>query len=122
LFLNAAAVATALPWPTLVDALEHAFVAGDAHVPPRLHYPLEAVDGTAPVLLVMPAWSARLGVGTKRAERLGIDTAAACQDTAARWTQVTFSRTASRSSALPVWAAWALSGAHWTVRRASRSR
>jgi ornithine cyclodeaminase/alanine dehydrogenase-like protein (mu-crystallin family) len=64
-FIDAAAVAAALPWRTLVDALEQAFVAGDTHAPQRLHYALDAVDGTTPTLLVMPAWSAQRGVGTK---------------------------------------------------------
>lgn len=64
LFLNARAVADALPWPALIDALQRAFAAGDASVPERLHCRLgDAAD--APVLLVMPAFSASLGVGTK---------------------------------------------------------
>jgi ornithine cyclodeaminase/alanine dehydrogenase-like protein (mu-crystallin family) len=61
LFLDARAVARSLPWAELIDALQRAFLAGDATVPQRLHYD---VDPSA-VLLVMPAWSASLGVGTK---------------------------------------------------------
>jgi alanine dehydrogenase len=65
MFLDAQAVAEALPWPALIEALQRAFVAGDATVPDRLHYKLNDVEANAPVLLVMPAWSASLGVGTK---------------------------------------------------------
>ena len=65
LFLDARAVAAALPWPALIDALHAAFRAADATVPERLHYKLGSSGTGAPVLLVMPAWSARLGVGTK---------------------------------------------------------
>jgi len=64
LFLNANAVAEALPWPALIDALQQAFAASDAHVPERLHCSL-GTAADAPVLLVMPALSPSLGVGTK---------------------------------------------------------
>jgi ornithine cyclodeaminase len=64
-FIDASAVASALPWPALIDALRRAFVAGDVQSPPRLHYPLPAADGTSPTLLVMPAWGAGWGIGTK---------------------------------------------------------
>jgi ornithine cyclodeaminase/alanine dehydrogenase-like protein (mu-crystallin family) len=65
LFLDARAVAAGLPWPALIDALQAAFRAGDATVPERLHYQLGNAQTGAPVLLVMPAWSEKLGVGTK---------------------------------------------------------
>jgi ornithine cyclodeaminase len=64
-FIDAAAVAAALPWPALIEALRRAFVAGDVQAPQRLHYQLPAVDGTSPVLLVMPAWGPGQGIGTK---------------------------------------------------------
>jgi len=65
LFLDARAVARSLPWPSLVAALERAFRMADATVPQRLHYALDNVAAGAPVLLLMPAWSPSLGVGTK---------------------------------------------------------
>lgn len=66
LFLDAQAVASALPWEPLIDALQRAFRASDATVPERLHYKLSSrAEAGAPVLLVMPAWSGSLGVGTK---------------------------------------------------------
>jgi ornithine cyclodeaminase/alanine dehydrogenase-like protein (mu-crystallin family) len=56
---SADAVHAALPWAALADALEAAFVAGDAEVPLRHAHALHG-DGT---LLLMPAWSpAALGV------------------------------------------------------------
>lgn len=65
LFLDAPAVARALPWPALIDALQQAFRLADASAPERLHYALDETAGAAPTLLVMPAWSPSLGVGTK---------------------------------------------------------
>jgi ornithine cyclodeaminase len=65
LFLDARAVAAATPWPALIEALQAAFRAADASVPARLHYSLGTAETGSPVLLVMPAWSASLGVGTK---------------------------------------------------------
>ena len=66
LFIDARAVAAALPWGRLIDALWSAFRnAGDTRVPQRLHYPLRDPSEQPPVLLVMPAWNASLGVGTK---------------------------------------------------------
>jgi ornithine cyclodeaminase len=66
-FLDARAVAAALPWPRLIDALAAAFAAPDAAVPDRLHLglPGSPPDPAQPVLLVMPALSPRLGIGTK---------------------------------------------------------
>lgn len=79
LFIDAAAVAAALPWERLIDALWAAFrTAGEATVPQRLHYALKPGADASPVLLVMPAWGAGLGVGTKLVtvypgnERLGL--------------------------------------------------
>ncbi len=65
LFLNAQAVTQALPWQALIDCLQQAFRLADAAVPERLHYKLSGAATGAPTLLVMPAWSASLGVGTK---------------------------------------------------------
>ena len=65
LFLDAQAVAAALPWPLLIDALQAAFRAGGATVPDRQYYPLDTLQTGSPMLLVMPAWSKQLGVGTK---------------------------------------------------------
>lgn len=65
LFLDAPAVARALPWPALIDALQQAFRLADAAVPERQHYKLGKAATGAPTLLVMPAWSPSLGVGTK---------------------------------------------------------
>jgi ornithine cyclodeaminase len=79
LFLDARAVAAALPWSRLIDALWSAFRnAAEATVPQRLHYNLKPQAEKPPVLLVMPAWGAGLGVGTKLVtvypgnERLGL--------------------------------------------------
>lgn len=64
-FLDAASVTSALPWHTLIDALAEAFIADEVHVPSRHHHELHAGGENPPVLLLMPAWSARHGVGTK---------------------------------------------------------
>jgi ornithine cyclodeaminase len=61
-FLDAGAIARHLPWPALIDALAEAFRCG-VTAPPRDHHALDPATGA--VLLVMPAWSAALGVGTK---------------------------------------------------------
>jgi len=81
---SADAVHAALPWAALADALEAAFVAGDAEVPLRHAHALHG-DGT---LLLMPAWSpaalgvkvvtvmpgaAALGAGTVQASYLLLD-------------------------------------------------
>lgn len=78
-FIDAAAIGRALPWPRLIDALQAAFAAGEIVVPPRAHHALEAHGAASPVLLVMPAWSAAHGIGTKlvtvfphNAERFGL--------------------------------------------------
>ncbi len=52
----------ALDFTRLVPALRAAFASG-ATVPPRHHHPIPQADGTAGVLLLMPAWQAQyLGV------------------------------------------------------------
>jgi ornithine cyclodeaminase len=61
-FLDAAAIVRRLPWPALIDALADAFRTG-VSAPPRDHHALDPATGA--VLLVMPAWSRALGVGTK---------------------------------------------------------
>ena len=50
---SAEEVHAALPWADLADALEEAFIAGDAQVPLRHAHDLQG-DGS---LLLMPAWS-----------------------------------------------------------------
>ncbi len=62
LILDACPVARLLPWPALIDALADAFRVG-VTAPQRGHHALDTSPGA--VLLVMPAWSANLGVGTK---------------------------------------------------------
>jgi len=62
LVLDAATVARLLPWPALIEALADAFRTG-VTAPQRSHHALDTSPGA--VLLVMPAWSAELGVGTK---------------------------------------------------------
>ncbi|GAP39012.1 ornithine cyclodeaminase family protein [Piscinibacter sakaiensis] len=74
-WFDAAAVDAGLPWAALIDALGRALAQSDAEVPPRLHLhvpvpagpvpPPVAAPGAAPVLLVMPALSPTLGIGTK---------------------------------------------------------
>ncbi|WP_332776038.1 ornithine cyclodeaminase family protein [Polaromonas sp.] len=65
-FIDAASVARHLPWPELLQALHGAFAATDLSTPTRAHHHMEGMGGTStPVLLSMPAWSPRLGVGVK---------------------------------------------------------
>ena len=64
-YLGPAEVAAALPWGPLIDALSEAFTAGDVQAPARHHHTLQPEQDASPVLLVMPAWSRRHGVGTK---------------------------------------------------------
>ncbi|MCM2294454.1 ornithine cyclodeaminase family protein [Allorhizobium sp. BGMRC 0089] len=55
LILNAAATEAALPWHSLIDALDHMFQA-DCQMPVRSHHDM-AVPGRAnATLLIMPAW------------------------------------------------------------------
>ncbi|MGH8831732.1 MAG: ornithine cyclodeaminase family protein [Polaromonas sp.] len=64
-FFDAGLVARHLPWQPLIDALRAAFAADDVSAPTRSHHRLDGVASGSPMLLTMPAWSARLGVGTK---------------------------------------------------------
>ncbi|WP_084389377.1 ornithine cyclodeaminase family protein [Polaromonas jejuensis] len=66
IFVDAASVARHLPWPALLQALQQAFAATDLSTPTRAHHHMEGMGGSStPVLLSMPAWSPRLGVGVK---------------------------------------------------------
>ena len=62
--LDAAAVATALPYPPLIDALDEAFRAG-ATVPARTAHTVGDASGAAGSLLLMPAWRGRSALGVK---------------------------------------------------------
>lgn len=64
LTLDAKAVATALPYDQLIEALKTAFSAS-ATVPQRVHYEVEVPDGTPGKLLLMPAWQPGGGMGVK---------------------------------------------------------
>jgi ornithine cyclodeaminase/alanine dehydrogenase-like protein (mu-crystallin family) len=64
-FLDAQQVAQALPWTLLIDALRRALLTGDATAPARLNYDMQHMNAGVPTLLLMPAWSPTLGVGTK---------------------------------------------------------
>lgn len=64
-FVDAETVARTLPFAELVEALHKAFAATDLAAPPRMHYGLDGLAPGNPVLLSMPAWSRRLGLGTK---------------------------------------------------------
>ncbi len=62
--INAQAVADALPFDALIDALDAAFVAG-ANTPDRGHHEIEVpgvADGT---LLLMPCWQTNKNLGVK---------------------------------------------------------
>ncbi len=62
--INAQAVADALPFDALIDALDAAFVAG-ANTPDRGHHDIEVpgvADGT---LLLMPCWQTHKNLGVK---------------------------------------------------------
>ena len=66
MFIDADTVARHLPWPALLQALQDAFAATDMTTPPRGHYHMQGLaQEHTPVLLSMPAWSSRLGVGLK---------------------------------------------------------
>ena len=66
IFIDAASVARHSPWPELLQALHSAFAATDLSTPTRAHHHMEGMGSTStPVLLSMPAWSPRLGVGVK---------------------------------------------------------
>jgi ornithine cyclodeaminase len=62
--LDAVAVATALPWPILIDRLARAFAAG-AEVPMRHHHAVPVPGGPEGTLLLMPAWVRGGALGVK---------------------------------------------------------
>ena len=64
-FVDADTVARNLPFADLIEALRKAFAATDVTAPARNHYGLDGLASGSPVLLSMPAWSGRLGIGTK---------------------------------------------------------
>lgn len=61
--INAESVANALPYDTLIEALDAAFMTG-ANTPERSHHQVEVKDGEDGTLLIMPCWQTgeRLGV------------------------------------------------------------
>ncbi|MFG1496825.1 ornithine cyclodeaminase family protein [Saccharospirillum sp. HFRX-1] len=61
--LSSQAVATALPWPALVDRLDTTFRQG-IEAPPRHHHAIERPEGEATMLL-MPAWEPDGFIGMK---------------------------------------------------------
>ena len=64
LTLDATAVAEALPYDQLINALAIAF-GGEFEVPPRAHHEVALPDGKPGTLLVMPAWQAGGSMGVK---------------------------------------------------------
>lgn len=64
LSFDADAVARALPYATLVDALAEAF-AGEFEMPERVHHSLPAPGGRDGRLLLMPAWQPGRSLGVK---------------------------------------------------------
>ena len=64
-FVDAETVARNLPFAELIEALRRAFAATDLTAPARNHYGLDGLASGRPVLLSMPAWSGRLGIGAK---------------------------------------------------------
>lgn len=64
LTLDAKAVATALPYDQLIEALKKAF-SSSVDVPQRIHYEVEVPDGTPGTLLLMPAWQPGGAMGVK---------------------------------------------------------
>lgn len=64
LTLDAKAVATALPYEQLIEALKNAFSAS-IDVPQRAHYEVNVPNGTPGTLLLMPAWQPGSGMGVK---------------------------------------------------------
>lgn len=64
LILDADAVARALPYEQLIDALDAAFRSG-ATAPPRVHYEVPVSDAAKATLLLMPAWQADRHLGVK---------------------------------------------------------
>ena len=64
LTLDANAVATALPYDQLIEALKKAFSA-PVDVPQRAQYEVSLPNGTPGTLLLMPAWQPGSGMGVK---------------------------------------------------------
>jgi alanine dehydrogenase len=64
LFLDAAAVEAALPFPELIAALREAFRAGGV-TPVRHHHEVDVPGGAANTLLIMPAWQPGAATGVK---------------------------------------------------------
>ena len=64
LTLDANAVAEALPYDQLIDALATAF-GGEFEVPPRASHEIPLADGNAGTLLLMPAWQSGGSMGVK---------------------------------------------------------
>ena len=62
--LDRAAVAAALPWAPLIDALDEAF-RGDYGLPPRAHHDLPVPGRADATLLLMPAWQPGQALGVK---------------------------------------------------------
>lgn len=62
-YLDKDAVARALDWPSLIDALDEMFRTG-CEAPPRHHHPMAREGEPDATLLLMPAWSGDV-VGTK---------------------------------------------------------
>ena len=63
-FMDANAVADALPYRALVEALREAF-AGDIDVPLRAHHDIQVPGGSDATLLLMPAWQRGQSIGVK---------------------------------------------------------
>jgi ornithine cyclodeaminase len=63
-FLDAGRVAQALPYDSLIDALDAAF-RRQVTVPQRIHHTLEQASGTDASLLLMPAWRDGGAIGVK---------------------------------------------------------
>lgn len=64
LTIDAKAVAAALPYDQLIDALRQAFDVG-ADVPQRSHHQINVPNAAPATLLLMPAWQAGNGLGVK---------------------------------------------------------
>jgi alanine dehydrogenase len=56
-FFGPEAVAAAMPWPDLIDAIEQVFVTEGAISPDRTVHSVEVTEGPDAVLLLKPAWT-----------------------------------------------------------------
>ncbi|NOY45167.1 MAG: ornithine cyclodeaminase family protein, partial [Deltaproteobacteria bacterium] len=63
-WIDAKALARALPYRDLVEGLEQSFREG-CELPERGHHPLGRVDGEPATLLLMPAWRSGRSLGVK---------------------------------------------------------